>query len=74
MVRDEAKQVLPLLGEAFRAVAPLLAPLLSGLGKLLSGLLPGHVMIQVTAGPYAGKRLQVPEAEASKERLDARAI
>jgi hypothetical protein len=31
----------------------------------LSFLLPGHSMVQVTAGPYAGKRLQVPDADAA---------
>lgn len=46
-----AKQVLPLLGQAFRAVAPLMAPLLAGLTGLLTGLLPGLIALLKVAGP-----------------------
>jgi hypothetical protein len=31
-----------------------------------TGVLPGHVMMNVTAGPYAGMRIQMPEAVASE--------
>jgi len=50
-LHDLAIQVLPLLGKAFRAVAPLLQPLLGWLGQALGGILRGAIPLLHAAAP-----------------------
>jgi phage-related protein len=48
---DLAHMVLPLLGQAFRAAAPFIRPLIDGIGMLVKGLLQGLVPLIRFAGP-----------------------
>jgi hypothetical protein len=48
---DLAHNILPLLGQAFRAAAPFIRPLLDGISGLLGGLLRGLIPLMRAAAP-----------------------